>query len=61
MLDAIKFKLLTDVYCASFQMIGDLDALTACAQLRFGGMQYSGNIGELAAYGKDETDQHRVS
>jgi len=52
--DAIKFKLLADDYRGMYQVISDMGALTASAQLRSAGMQGSGNIDDLAAFGKDE-------
>lgn len=52
--DAIKFKLLADDYRGMYQVISDMGALTASAQLRCAGMQGSGNIDDLAAFGKDE-------
>jgi len=52
--DAIKFKLLADDYRGMYQVISDMGALTASAQLRCSGMQGSGNIDDLAAFGKDE-------
>lgn len=58
--DAIKFKLLTDDYRGMYQVISDMGALTASAQLRSGGMQGSGNIDELSAFGKDEGWQKAV-
>jgi uncharacterized protein (DUF2252 family) len=58
--DAIKFKLLSDDYRGMIQVIGDMGALTASAQLRCGGMQGSGNIDDLSAFGKDEAWQEAV-
>jgi uncharacterized protein (DUF2252 family) len=58
--DAIKFKLLADDYRGMYQVISDMGALTASAQLRSGGMQGSGNIDDLAAFGKDENWQEAV-
>lgn len=52
--DAIKFKLLRDDYRGMYQVIDSMGALTASAQLRSGGMQGSGNIDDLAAFGRDE-------
>jgi uncharacterized protein (DUF2252 family) len=52
--DTIKFKLLSDDYRGMYQVISDMGALTASAQLRCGGMQGSGNIDDLVAFGKDE-------
>jgi uncharacterized protein (DUF2252 family) len=51
--DAIRFKLLRDDYRGMYQVIDSMGALTASAQLRSGGMQGSGNIDDLAAFGKD--------
>jgi uncharacterized protein (DUF2252 family) len=58
--DAIKFKLLADDYRGMYQVISDMGSLTASAQLRSGGMQGSGNIDELTAFGKDEGWQEAV-
>ena len=52
--DTIKFKLLSDDYRGMYQVIDNMGALTASAQLRCGGMQGSGNIDDLIAFGKDE-------
>ena len=52
--DAINFKLLRDDYRGMYQVIDSMGALTASAQLRSGGMQGSGNIDELAAFGRDQ-------
>ncbi len=52
--DTVKFKLLADDYRGMYQVISDMGALTASAQLRCGGMQGSGNIDDLIAFGKDE-------
>jgi uncharacterized protein (DUF2252 family) len=52
--DAIKFKLLRDDYRGMYQVIDSMGALTASTQLRSGGMQGSGNIDELTAFGKDQ-------
>jgi len=52
--DAIKFKLLREDYRGMYQVIDSMGALTASAQLRSGGMQGSGTIDELSAFGKDE-------
>ncbi|HXS37903.1 MAG TPA: DUF2252 family protein [Flavipsychrobacter sp.] len=58
--DTIKFKLLVDDYRGMYQVINDMGSLTASAQLRSGGMQGSGNIDDLCAFGKDEGWQQRV-
>jgi len=52
--DAIKFKLLRDDYRGMYQVIDSMGALTASAQLRSGGMQGSGNLDDLAAFGRDQ-------
>lgn len=57
--DTIKFKLLKE-YRDMYQVIDDMAALTASAQLRSGGMQGSGNIDELMAFGKDQGWQEAV-
>lgn len=57
--DTIKFKLLTD-YRDMYQVIDDMAALTASAQLRSGGMQGSGIIDELMAFGLDQNWQQAV-
>lgn len=51
--DAIKFKLLADDYRGMYEVISAMGQLTASAQLRSGGMQGSGTIDELSAFGKD--------
>jgi uncharacterized protein (DUF2252 family) len=58
--DTIKFKLLKDDYRDMYQVIDDMAALTASAQLRSGGIQGSGNIDELSAFGKDEGWQEQT-
>jgi uncharacterized protein (DUF2252 family) len=58
--DAIKFKLLSDDYRGMYQVIDSMGALTASAQLRSGGMQGSGNIDDLMAFGKDESWQEAL-
>jgi uncharacterized protein (DUF2252 family) len=58
--DAIKFKLLRDDYRGMYQVIDAMGALTASAQLRSGGMQGSGNIDDLCAFGGDEGWQQAV-
>lgn len=57
--DTIKFKLLKD-YRDMYQVIDDMAALTASAQLRSGGMQGSGTIDELMAFGADQGWQEAV-
>jgi hypothetical protein len=52
--DAIKFKLLKNHYRNIYQVIDDMGALTASAQLRSGGMQGSANIDDLVAFGNDK-------
>jgi uncharacterized protein (DUF2252 family) len=58
--DAIKFKLLTDDYRGMYQVIDSMGALTASAQLRCGGMQGSGTIDDLMAFGKDQEWEEKV-
>jgi uncharacterized protein (DUF2252 family) len=58
--DAIKFKLLRDDYRGMYQVIDSMGALTASAQLRSGGMQGSGNIDDLTAFGKDQNWQEAL-
>src|ERR1700760_1074067 len=57
--DSIKFKLLKD-YRDMYQVIDDMAALTASAQVRSGGMQGSGTIDELMAFGADQGWQEAV-
>src|SRR6201994_366480 len=57
--DTIKFKQLKD-YRDMYQVIDDMAALTASAQLRSGGMQGSGNIDDLMAFGVDQGWQEAV-
>jgi len=57
--DAIKFKQLKD-YRDMYQVIDDMAALTASAQLRSGGMQGSGTIDDLMAFGTDQGWQEAV-
>jgi uncharacterized protein (DUF2252 family) len=57
--DAIKFKQLKD-YRDMYQVIDDMAALTASAQLRSGGMQSSGTIDDLMAFGTDQGWQEAV-
>ena len=52
--DTIKFKLLRDEYRDIYQVIDDMAALTASAQLRSGGIQGSSIIDELSAFGNKE-------
>jgi len=59
--DTIKFKLLKDSYRDMYQVIDDMAALTASAQLRSGGMQGSAIIDELMAFGLDQGWQEKVS
>lgn len=57
--DSIKFKLLKD-YRDMYQVIDDMAALTASAQLRSGGMQGSGTLDDLMAFGSDQGWQEAV-
>jgi uncharacterized protein (DUF2252 family) len=57
--DTIKFKLLKN-YRDMYQVVSDMAALTASAQLRSGGVQASGTIDELAAFGTDQGWQKAV-
>src|ERR1700742_5058493 len=57
--DSIKFKQLKD-YRDMYQVIDDMAALTASAQLRSGGRQGSGTIDELIAFGLDQGWQEAV-
>lgn len=57
--DTIKFKLLKD-YRDMYQVIDDMAALTASAQLRSGGMQGSGTIDDLMSFGLDTNWQDAV-
>jgi len=57
--DSIKFKQLKD-YRDMYQVIDDMAALTASSQLRSGGMQGSGTIDELMAFGADQGWQEAV-
>lgn len=50
--DSIKFKQLNH-YRDMYQVINDMAALTASAQLRSGGIQGSANIDELMAFGSN--------
>jgi len=58
--DTIKFKLLKKDYRDMYQVVDDMAALTASAQLRSGGMQGSGTIDELMAFGLDQGWQEKV-
>jgi len=57
--DSIKFKQLRD-YRDMYQVVDDMAALTASAQLRCGGMQGSGTIDDLMAFGQDQGWQEAV-
>jgi uncharacterized protein (DUF2252 family) len=59
--DTIKFKLLKKDYRDMYQVIGDMAALTASAQLRSGGIQGSAIIDELMAFGLDQGWQEKVA
>jgi uncharacterized protein (DUF2252 family) len=59
--DAIKFKRLKDNYRDMYQVIDDMAALTASAQLRSGGIQGSAIIDELMAFGLDQAWQEKVA
>ncbi len=58
--DTIKFKLLKKDYRDMYQVIDDMAALTASAQLRSGGIQGSAIIDELIAFGLDQGWQETV-
>jgi uncharacterized protein (DUF2252 family) len=58
--DTIRFKLLKDSYRDMYQVIDDMAALTASAQLRSGGIQGSAIIDELMAFGLDQGWQETV-
>ena len=58
--DTIKFKLLKDEYRDIYQVIDDMAALTASAQLRSGGIQGSAIIDELSVFGSADTWQQPV-
>jgi uncharacterized protein (DUF2252 family) len=58
--DTIKFKILRDDYRNMYQVIDDMAALTASAHLRSGGIQGSGTIDELMAFGADRGWQNAV-
>lgn len=57
--DSIKFKQLKD-YRDMYQVIDDMAALTASAQMRCGGMQGSGTLDDLMAFGADQGWQEAV-
>ena len=54
--DAIKFNLLKDEYRDIYQVIDDMAALLASAQIRSGGIQGSSIIDDLAAFGNSVAD-----
>jgi uncharacterized protein (DUF2252 family) len=58
--DTIKFKLLKDEYRDIYQVIDDMAALTASAQLRSSGIKGSAIIDELAAFGSTADWQETV-
>jgi uncharacterized protein (DUF2252 family) len=58
--DTIKFKLLKDEYRDIYQVIDDMAALTASAQLRSGGIQGSAIIDELTAFGQNQDWQEQL-
>jgi uncharacterized protein (DUF2252 family) len=58
--DTIKFKLLKDEYRDIYQVIDDMAALTASAQLRSGGIRGSVIIDELEAWGNDQQWQDTI-
>jgi hypothetical protein len=58
--DRINFKLLKEDYRNMYQVIDDMAALTASAQLRSGGIQGSAIIDELMAFGMDQGWQETV-
>ena len=58
--DTIKFKLLRDQYRDIYQVIDDMAALTASAELRSGGIQGSSNIDDLSAFGLSQDWQEEV-
>ena len=58
--DTLKFKLLKNDYRDMFQVVDDMAALTASAQLRSGGIQGSAIIDELMAFGLDQGWQEKV-
>ncbi|MDB5006769.1 MAG: hypothetical protein JWP45_1162 [Mucilaginibacter sp.] len=58
--DTIKFKLLKNDYRDIYQVIDDMAALTASAELRSGGIQGSSIIDDLSAFGKSTEWQEDV-
>lgn len=58
--DTLKFKLLKENYRDMYEVVSDMASLTASAQLRSGGMQGSGNIDELMAFGADQNWQEEL-
>ena len=58
--DTINFKLLKKDYRDMYQVIDDMAALTASSQLRSGGIQGSGTIDELMAFGCDQGWQEKI-
>jgi len=58
--DTLKFKLLKENYRDMYEVVSDMASLTASAQLRSGGMQGSGNIDELMAFGNDQNWQEEL-
>jgi len=58
--DTINFKLLKDNYRDIYQVIDDMAALTASAELRSGGIQGSSIIDELSAFGNSQDWQEHV-
>ncbi len=58
--DTIKFKLFKDEYRDIYQVIDDMAALTASAQLRSGGIQGSSIIDDLSAFGNSSDWQEDI-
>ena len=58
--DTIKFKLLKEDYRDMYQVIDDMAALTASAELRSGGIQGSAIIDELISFGQANNWQEVV-
>ncbi|MBC7399151.1 MAG: DUF2252 family protein [Mucilaginibacter sp.] len=58
--DTLKFKFIKDDYRDMYQVIDDMGALTASAQLRSGGIQGSAIIDELMAFGQDQSWQEHL-
>lgn len=58
--DTLKFKLLKKNYRDMYEVVSDMASLTASAQLRSGGMQGSGNIDDLMAFGADQNWQEAL-